>query len=252
MNIAEIYEEPLPAGEVEEAPPLDRGGIRQLGAPPRAAEVGFSARSRTSIPTTCRGGWTGSIVPAPPKAYKCLRQIVRWWIRAKRLHIPDPTLYVRAAGEGAVPSRRAGRGRCHGHAARHVGPCHGGAAAICSVTMGARRASVRAHGGDINLKNRRGSREQVAAVRGRKVVTEGPRKPTSPTRSCYLPRFAINRLRQIRGKGLITGDVSPDKVALDQVVVQTHAPAARQHDQSAPYLGDARYRGRHRHPGRSL
>lgn len=31
---------------------------------------------------------------AAEKAFKCLRQIIRWWVRKKRLHIADPTIYI--------------------------------------------------------------------------------------------------------------------------------------------------------------
>lgn len=31
---------------------------------------------------------------AAEKAFKCFRQIIRWWIKKKRLHIPDPTVYI--------------------------------------------------------------------------------------------------------------------------------------------------------------
>lgn len=28
------------------------------------------------------------------KTFKCLRQVIRYWIRKKRLHVVDPTVYV--------------------------------------------------------------------------------------------------------------------------------------------------------------
>ena len=149
---------------------------------------------------------------AAEKAYKCLRQIVRWWIRAKRLHIPDPTLYVELPAkepyrpdvldaEGVTAMLRG----MWGHAMEAV--------AICSVTMGLGRGEACAlTWGDINLKTGEVRVSKSRQCVGGEVVTEGTKTDKS-TRSCYLPRFAINRLRQIRGKGLITGDVSPDKVA---------------------------------------
>ena len=149
---------------------------------------------------------------AAEKAYKCLRQIVRWWIRAKRLHIPDPTLYVELPAkepyrpdvldaEGVTAMLRG----MWGHAMEAV--------AICTVTMGLRRGEACAlTWGDINLKTGEVRVSKSRQCVGGEVVTEGTKTDKS-TRSCYLPRFAINRLRQIRGKGLITGDVSPDKVA---------------------------------------
>lgn len=31
---------------------------------------------------------------AAEKAFKCLRQIIRWWTKKKRLQVSDPTMYV--------------------------------------------------------------------------------------------------------------------------------------------------------------
>ena len=87
------------------------------------------------------------------------------------------------------------------------------AVAICAVTLGLRRGEACGlQWSDINLKTGevRVSRSRQC-VRG-DVVTVGTKTDKS-TRTCYLPRFAVRRLRQIRGKGLITGDVSPDRVA---------------------------------------
>lgn len=48
------------------------------------------------------------------KAYKCLRQIIRWWAKSKRLRIADPTVYVELPSmEPYRRPQRAGRdGRC--------------------------------------------------------------------------------------------------------------------------------------------
>lgn len=146
------------------------------------------------------------------KAYKCLRQIIRWWIKTKRLRIADPTAYVELPSiEPYRPETLEAdevtdmlRG-LWGHAQEAV--------AICAVTLGLRRGEACAlTWSDINLKTGEvrvcKSRQSV----GGQVVTEGTKTDKS-TRSCYLPRFAVNRLRQLKGHGLITGDVSPDKVA---------------------------------------
>ena len=102
MNIAEIYESHyLPEKSKKRRPStvagydssvrlhVLRGGfVRDRGhRSRRPAGVGGRVRS-------CR---------AAEKAYKCLRQIVRWWIRQSACISPIRPLR-RAAGEGAVPS----------------------------------------------------------------------------------------------------------------------------------------------------
>lgn len=149
---------------------------------------------------------------AAEKAYKCLRQIIRWWIKTKRLRVQDPTPYVELPAKepyrpDVLDAQEAAallRGMW-GHWAEAV--------TVCAVTLGLRRGEACAlTWGDINLKTGEvrvcKSRQ---SVRG-EVVTVGTKTDRS-TRSCYLPRFAVARLRQIKGRGLITGDASPDKVA---------------------------------------
>lgn len=149
---------------------------------------------------------------AAEKAYKCLRQLVRWWIKAKRLRIADPTVYVELPSkEPYRPETLEADEVTHmlrgmwGHAQEAV--------TICAVTLGLRRGEACAlTWSDINLKTGEVRVSKSRQSVGGDVVTVGTKTDKS-TRSCYLPRFAVNRLRQIRGKGLITGDVSPDKVA---------------------------------------
>lgn len=149
---------------------------------------------------------------AAEKAYKCLRQIIRWWIKAKRLRIADPTVYIELPSlepyrpetldSGEVTEMLRGM---WGHVQEAV--------AICSVTLGLRRGEACAlTWSDINLKTGEVRVSKSRQCVNGEVVTEGTKTDKS-TRSCWLPRFAVNRLRKIKGKGLITGDVSPDKVA---------------------------------------
>lgn len=149
---------------------------------------------------------------AAEKAYKCLRQIVRWWIKAKRLHIVDPTIYVelpekppyRPVTLEAADVTEMLRGMW-GHDLEAV--------VVCAVTLGLRRSEACAlEWSDINLKTGevRVSKSRQC-VRGEVLTTKTKTKKS--TRSCYLPRFAVIRLRQIKGKGLLTDDTSPDKVA---------------------------------------
>lgn len=212
MDIATIYEEHyLPEKEARRAPSTIAGydSSVRLHVLPRwgACEV------EEIDPDDVQAWIDGFERPgAAEKAYKCLRQIVRWWIRKQRLRIADPTVYaelpakepyrpdVLDAGEAAEMLRG-----MWGHWAEAV--------AICAVTLGLRRGEACAlEWGDVNLKTgevRIGKSRQV--VRG-EIVTVRTKTDRS-TRSCYLPRFAVRRLRQLKGRGLIGGDVSPDKVA---------------------------------------
>lgn len=146
------------------------------------------------------------------KAFKCLRQIIRWWIRKKRLRIYDPTVYVELPelepyehealeADETVQMLRG----MWGHWTEAV--------TICAVTLGLRRSEACAlEWSDINLKT---GEVRVCKTRQcvRGEIITGKTKTKKATRSCWLPRFAVRRLRQIKGTGLLTGDVSPDKVA---------------------------------------
>lgn len=149
---------------------------------------------------------------AAEKAFKCLRQIIRWWVRKKRLHIADPTIYIelnsrepyRAEVLDATEVSDMLRGMW-GHWAEAV--------TICAVTLGLRRGEACAlEWSDINLKTgevRINKSRQY--IKGKTVTVRT--KTDKSTRSCYLPKFARQRLKQIKGTGLLTGDTSPDKVA---------------------------------------
>lgn len=83
---------------------------------------------------------------------------------------------------------------------------------ICSVTLGLRpEEALGLEWADINLTTGmvrilRG----VQWVNGREVVVE-PKTELS-RRTIVLPRFAVNRLRQIKAKGRIIGDLNPGQV----------------------------------------
>lgn len=84
---------------------------------------------------------------------------------------------------------------------------------LCSVSLGLRREEgCGLEWGDIDL---RGGRVRVArvvqSVAGR-VVVERPKTELS-ARELWLPRFAVLRLREVRGSGRLVGDLAPDQVA---------------------------------------
>lgn len=149
---------------------------------------------------------------AAEKAYKCLRQIIRWWIKTRRLRIADPTVYVELPAKepyrpevldaGEVTAMLRGM---WGHPMEAV--------TICAVTLGLRRGEACGlEWGDINLSTGEVRVSKSRQTVGGEVVTVRTKTDRS-TRSCFLPRFAVRRLRQLKGRGLVTGDVSPDKVA---------------------------------------
>ena len=151
---------------------------------------------------------------AAEKAYKTLRQVVRWAIRRLGVRMYDPT----AAGvelPRKAPRRprtmEAGQVRSYlralwGHECEAV--------AICSVTLGLRRGEACGlRWEDIDLRTGEVRvRRSRQVVRGREVV-EAPKTERS-ARSCWLPRFAVRRLRALRRgrSGWLCG-LSPDAVS---------------------------------------
>lgn len=161
-------------------------------------------------------GWVDSIAlpGAARKAYKTLRQVIRWCIRRGLVRMADPT----ACGVELprVPRREpevldASETRdvlraLWGHECEAV--------AICAATLGLRRGEACGlKWSDIDLRTGevrvRRSRQSV----GGEEVVEPPKTERS-ARSCWLPRFAVRRLRQIRGgaSGWLCG-LSPDATA---------------------------------------
>lgn len=151
-------------------------------------------------------------IGAAEKAFKCLRQIVRWWIKKNRLNISDPTAYIELRQKTpyrpdvleASQTSDMLRG-FWGHEQEAV--------VICAVTLGLRRGEACAlEWSDINFKtgavyinkSRQYGKGEVITVRT---------KTNRSTRTLYLPKFALKRLKQIKGHGLLTGDISPDKVS---------------------------------------
>lgn len=135
---------------------------------------------------------------AADKAYKTLRQVIRWSIRRLGVRMADPT----ACGV-ELPRRAAHRPRVLDADGARVylralwgNECE--AVAICSVTLGLRRGEACGlRWEDVNLSTGEVRvRRSRQVVRGEEVV-ETPKTERS-ARSCWLPRFAVARLRQIR------------------------------------------------------
>lgn len=135
---------------------------------------------------------------AAVKAYKTLRQVVRWLVRRRGLAVADPTAGVdlpRMPGRSPRVLDAAGL-KAYLRALWGHG-CE--AAAICAATLGLRRGeAVGLRWSDIDLRTGevrvRRSRQRLASGE----VVEVPPKTERSARSCWLPRFAVARLREIR------------------------------------------------------
>lgn len=161
-------------------------------------------------------GWVDSFEPpgAAEKAYKTLRQVIRWAIRRLGMRMYDPT----AAGV-ELPRKPAHRPRTMeaGQVRAYLRALWGHeceAVAICSVTLGLRRgeacglkwSDIDLRTGEVRIRRSR----QV--VHGHEVV-EAPKTEHS-ARSCWLPRFAVKRLRALRkGRSGWLCELSPDAIA---------------------------------------
>ncbi len=161
-------------------------------------------------------GWvdTFELPGAAEKAYKTLRQIIRWAIRRLGVRMYDPT----SAGV-ELPRKAAHSPKVldAGGTASYLRALYGSeceAVAICSVTLGLRRGEACGlRWSDIDLRTGevriRRSRQVVG---GQEVVV--PPKTERSARSCWLPRFAVRRLRAIRkGRTGLLCDLSPNVIA---------------------------------------
>ena len=134
---------------------------------------------------------------AAEKAYKTLRQVIRWAIRKMGLRVWDPTslgveLPKRPAYHPKVLDAAEAREYLRG-----LWGCEAEAAAICSLTLGLRRGeSCALEWRDINLKT-----GEVRVSKSRQDVRSGtvvvPPKTARSDRSLWLPSFALKRLRQL-------------------------------------------------------
>ncbi|HIS39966.1 MAG TPA: site-specific integrase [Candidatus Aphodovivens avistercoris] len=153
---------------------------------------------------------------AAEKAYKTLRQVIRWAIRRLGLRVYDPTtagieLPRKPAYHPQVLDASQARDYLRG-----LWGCEAEAAAICSLTLGLRRGeSCALTWGDVNLKT-----GEVRVSKSRQDVRSGtvvvPPKTDRSDRSLWLPSFALRRLRQLakgRRKSDLVCPLSPTATA---------------------------------------
>ena len=178
---------------------------------PRWADVELDAITPEGVQAWVDGF---TLPGAAEKAYKTLRQIIRWAIRRLGVRMYDPT----AAGV-ELPRKAAHRPRVLDAAgtAGYLRALWGHeceAVAICSVTLGLRRGEACGlRWSDIDLRTGEVRiRRSRQVVHGQEVVV-APKTERS-ARSCWLPRFAVRRLRALRtGRSGWLCDLTPDAVA---------------------------------------
>lgn len=163
---------------------------------------------------------------AAVKAYKCLRQVIRWSIRRHRMRVCDPTIGVE------IPSRPVYRPQVL-DARQTVERLRGfwghrdEATVLLSTTLGLRPGEAYAVTWE-RIDMRSGAvkvRESRQCVGG-EVVTLPPKTEKSD-RVTYLPRFALDRLREIwRGMGKPRGLVNPDSPQAIARRVKAHCASA--------------------------
>lgn len=134
---------------------------------------------------------------AAEKAYKTLRQVIRWAIRKMGLRVWDPTsLGVELPKRPAYHPRVLDASEARDYL-RGLWGCEAEAAALCSLTLGLRRGeSCALEWRDINMKT-----GEVRVSKSRQDVRAGtvvvPPKTARSDRSLWLPAFALKRLRQL-------------------------------------------------------
>lgn len=156
---------------------------------------------------------------AAEKAFKVLRQVLRWIIRKRRLRIWLPTEGVELPRKPAHrPRALDARGLKAMLRALWDAPPEVEAAAIIGGCLGARRGEACAVDLERGINWRTGEvrlGESMQVVRGEAVIE--PPKTDKSDRVGVLPAFALRRLRQIfprsRRKGRLAGSWRPDAIA---------------------------------------
>lgn len=131
------------------------------------------------------------------KAYKTLRQMLRWAISHRIVTMADPTIGV----EVPKPRKRESVTLTDKQLNRMLYACKGEPwepVVWCQATLGLRRCEACAlTWGDIDLRTGVVRIDKGRHVVGGLVLTWGTKTPKS-TRDVVLPRFAVERLREIK------------------------------------------------------
>lgn len=134
---------------------------------------------------------------AASKAFKTLRQIVRWYLKAYRVRIMDPTQYVElprhARRKPEALTAKQAKSALRDMRGEDFEP-----AALVQLSCGLRPCeAIALTWSDINLSNGEVSVTKGLHEAGGQVY-ESPTKTEKSTRQVVLPRFAVERLREIK------------------------------------------------------
>lgn len=161
--------------------------------------------------------WVDSI-PTPgaaQKALKCLRQVVRWAIRTYDLEIFDATQGVELP-ERPVYRRESMDAREEATLLRAAVGQPWEAVLLCAAALGLRPSEAAGlDWGDIDWRSGWVHIQRGAHSLQSGEVVEYACKTKLSDRFLKLPRFALERLRRIRGqrrKGRLRGDLSPRQI----------------------------------------
>lgn len=172
--------------------------------------------------------WVDSLAPVcgpsgAEKAYKCLRQVIRWAICKWALYVPDPTVGIEMPRKPAYKPETLTQRRLKRLVRGFVGHRHE-ATLIISAALGLRPgenyylswSQINWRTGAVPIN---GTLQETS--RG---LMEYPTKTAKGERDGYLPQWALDRLHHIwaalgRPKGRIIGDARPSCVA---AAIQRH------------------------------
>lgn len=159
---------------------------------------------------------TSAGIGGTEKAYKCLRQIIRWAIDKWSIYVADPTRGIELPRKKEHQPETLTNRRLKRLIRGAVG-CQFEATLILSAALGLRFGEcLFLHWQHINWRTGmvqvRGTLQQIA---GR--VYEAPTKTAKSERECYLPPWALDRLHTLwceagRPRGRIVADAKPSKV----------------------------------------
>lgn len=177
----------------------------------------WGARELESIKRREVQEWVDSI-PTPgaaQKALKCLRQVIRWAIRTYDLEIFDATQGVELP-ERPVYRRESMDAREEAALLRAAVGQPWEAVLLCAAALGLRPSEAAGlDWGDIDWRSGWVHVQRGAHSLQSGEVVEYACKTRLSDRFLKLPRFALERLRRIRGqrrKGRLRGDLSPRQI----------------------------------------
>lgn len=177
----------------------------------------WGARELESIKRREVQEWVDSI-PTPgaaQKALKCLRQVIRWAIRTYDLEIFDATQGVELP-ERPVYRRESMDAREEAALLRAAVGQPWEAVLLCAAALGLRPSEAAGlDWGDIDWRSGWVHIQRGAHSLQSGEVVEYACKTRLSDRFLKLPRFALERLRRIRGqrrKGRLRGDLSPRQI----------------------------------------